>query len=68
MSCIHVSSCPLFPLFGVKSSLAVWKVYYCEGDFERCARLKARRAGAEPPANLLPNGRLLVADAIPQPA
>jgi hypothetical protein len=59
MACTHVSSCPLFALFGVKSSLSIWKVYYCEGDFARCERLKASLTGKEPPSNMLPNGKLL---------
>jgi hypothetical protein len=59
MSCENVEGCPLFPLFSIKSSLALWKTYYCEADYSRCARLRLRAAGELVPPNLLPNGKLL---------
>lgn len=58
-TCERVASCPLFAQFMVKSSLAVWKTYYCEGTFSRCERWKMAQAGKAIPANLLPNGRML---------
>ncbi len=59
MSCPHVATCPLFRLFSTKESLRVWRVHFCDGDFERCARLKLARAERSVPRNLLPNGKVL---------
>jgi hypothetical protein len=59
MSCSHAATCPLFPLFTLKASLAVWQVHYCDGRFESCERLKLAKAGQRVPPNLLPNGKSL---------
>lgn len=59
MSCPRVATCPLFAQFTLKSSLAVWKSFYCEGDYGRCARWKRVSASQAVPVNLLPNGRSL---------
>jgi hypothetical protein len=59
MACTHITSCPLFPQFTLKASLNVWQVHYCNGDFEKCARLKLSKAGQRVPPNLLPNGKSL---------
>ena len=59
MACARISGCPLYKAFAMKSSLRVWKTYYCEGDFNRCERLKVANAGASVPPNMLPNGRML---------
>ena len=58
-TCVKVATCPLFPAFAMKSSLRIWRTFYCEGDFARCERLKLAEAGQPVPPNLLPNGRLL---------
>jgi hypothetical protein len=57
--CPRVGACPLFAQFRMKSSLAVWQSYYCEGDFERCERFKLVRQARPVPLELLPNGRML---------
>ncbi len=59
MSCPRVTTCPLFEQFTLKSSLAVWKSFYCAGDYARCERWKLAAARLVVPANLLPNGRRL---------
>jgi hypothetical protein len=54
----------MYALFTVKESLRVWQIHYCDGPFERCARLKRARAGEPVPQNLLPNGATLDASAV----
>jgi hypothetical protein len=54
-----VTSCELFPKFGLQGSLKVWQTFYCEGDYERCARYRLARIGGHPAPNLLPNGKEL---------
>jgi hypothetical protein len=49
----------LFPLFHHTSFLNVWKIQFCEAEFERCARHKLASAAKPIPPNLLPNGRLM---------
>lgn len=58
-ACERVATCSLFAQFAMRSSLDVWKTYYCEGDFARCERWKLVKAGRPVPLNLLPNGRML---------
>jgi len=57
--CSHISSCELFPKFGLRGSLKVWQTFYCHGNFEGCARYRSSLAGRPPSPNLLPNGREL---------
>ncbi len=59
MSCPRVGTCPLFKQFTMKSSLNVWKAYYCEGDHGRCERWKLVAANQAVPLDLLPNGKHL---------
>lgn len=54
-----MSTCPLYEQFRVQALLNVWKVTYCEGDFERCERFKASACGTQVPVTLLPNGKTL---------
>lgn len=61
MACSHTSTCPLFPLISVNSALKVWKTFYCEGNFNNCARFNMSKTGQSVPANLLPNGKTLTA-------
>ncbi len=58
-SCPRITTCPLFKQFSIKSSLAVWKTYYCEGEFGRCERWKLVAANQQVPLGLLPNGKYL---------
>ncbi len=58
-SCPRITTCPLFKQFSLKSSLAVWKAHYCEGDFGRCERWKLVAASLPVPLGLLPNGKHL---------
>ncbi len=55
--CSHVATCELFPKFGVRSALRVWQTFYCEGDFEKCARYRLAVQGKPVPPSLLPNGK-----------
>lgn len=57
--CSHVPSCELFPRFGLQGALKVWRTFYCEGNFESCARFRLASSGRPVPPNLLPNGRQL---------
>ncbi|MDH5633851.1 MAG: ACT domain-containing protein [Gammaproteobacteria bacterium] len=59
MSCSHASGCALYPQISLSSALKVWQVFYCEGDFSKCARFQASSRGEAVPANLLPNGKKL---------
>ena len=59
MSCPLVSTCPLFSLFTLNASLAVWRAGYCDREFERCERHRRAAGGDGVPPNMLPNGKLL---------
>ena len=59
MPCPHIPTCPMFPLFRMESLLKVWKVNYCEADFNKCVRYQKNTCGEDIPKNLLPNGRML---------
>jgi hypothetical protein len=65
--CSHVSSCELFPKFGMRGSLKVWTAFFCEGHFETCERYKLALQGHPVPANLLPNGKVLNLDLAVEP-
>lgn len=54
-----MTTCPLYPQFKVQSLLNVWKITYCEGEFEKCERFKLSSCGEKVPATLLPNGKHL---------
>jgi len=68
MKCPNTQGCPLFPLFRMKSSLGVWQTHYCENAYESCARYVMSKNGVRVPPNLLPNGRELNLQPIPDPA
>ncbi|MDX3668073.1 hypothetical protein [Streptomyces europaeiscabiei] len=57
MSCLHATSCPLFPY--LRSSLQGWRDYYCDSEHEwrGCARYRTSLAGEGVPITLLPNGK-----------
>lgn len=60
--CSHVTSCELFPRFGLRGSLKVWVAFFCEGQFERCERYQRALRGEPVAPNLLPNGKELNLD------
>lgn len=45
--------------FRVESYLNIWKISYCEGEFEKCERFKLSATGQKVPALMLPNGKHL---------
>lgn len=55
--CPRAESCPLVPLYGLRGTLEVLRMTFCDGRYERCARYRASQLGHAVPANLLPNGR-----------
>jgi hypothetical protein len=57
-----METCEMFPLFGLRNALRVWQDNYCEGEYVTCARYKAANNCEEVPANLLPNGKMLLVD------
>ena len=62
--CTHAHNCSLFPLFKLESTNAVWRTFYCFGDFTRCARYQVAAEGKPMPLTLLPNGKWL--DNVPE--
>ncbi len=57
--CEFIEACPMYAKFQNKGTLAVWKINYCEADYERCKRYEVRVTGTKPPDTMLPNGELL---------
>ena len=57
--CTHAQNCALFPLFRLESTNAVWRTFYCYGNFKSCARWKVAAEGKPMPLTLLPNGKWL---------
>lgn len=49
----------MFEQMSIKIALGVWRVLYCEGQFETCERWKLASCGKPVPPALLPNGRTL---------
>lgn len=62
--CSHVSTCELFPKFGLRGSLKVWNTFYCQGQFERCERYQRALRGEPVSPCLLPNGKELNLDVL----
>lgn len=62
MTCSHISSCELWVQFALNPALDVWKIHYCDDDYERCARLQNSMRGKAVPLTLLPNGKTLILD------
>ncbi len=58
-SCAYLGGCPMYAKFQHKGTLAVWKINYCEGEYQSCQRFQVRSQGDKPPDELLPNGALL---------
>lgn len=59
MPCPHVSGCPLYSQFKLKTLLKYWSSVYCEGTWSGCERYKLATQGEEVPPTLLPNGKRL---------
>lgn len=57
--CTHRNTCPMYELFDTADQLNYWKKRYCNHEYTRCARYQSMLAGEQPPAHLLPSGRLL---------
>ncbi|RLB52260.1 MAG: hypothetical protein DRJ42_15450 [Deltaproteobacteria bacterium] len=57
--CPHQTTCSLFPMFSLKSSLKTWQIRYCDSDFKVCHRYAMTERGQAPPDNLLPSGKHL---------
>lgn len=57
--CPNVNLCPLYPQFGLETSLRTLQILYCEGDYTSCERYKRQQSGQEVPRSMLPNGKLL---------
>lgn len=56
-SCSHLETCELFPRFQSQGPLKIWLLFYCRGDFKRCARYRCSLEAKPVPPNLLPNGK-----------
>lgn len=54
--CPNAGHCPLFARFQSSPALRVWKKFFCESSFERCARLAGMQCGANVAPTLLPDG------------
>lgn len=68
MSCPHTATCPLFPLFRLKATQRTWRIRYCEGNHQQCARFERFSKGDPVPRNLLPNGQLIRIDSSAPPS
>jgi hypothetical protein len=43
----------------MKSSLRIWKDFFCSSNYQACVRYQAGQRGERVPPNLLPNGKIL---------
>ncbi len=57
--CPHSTDCAMYRLFKLSGSLQVWKINYCNADYERCARYRRSALGQQVPLTLMPNGEHL---------
>ena len=57
MACNHSCSCELFPLMVMEPALNLWKINFCDGTFNNCARYQLSHNGKSVPVTLLPNGK-----------
>ncbi len=53
--CNFVEGCPMFKYFN-RIAAVVYRMAYCQGDYENCARRKLRLANQPVPENLGPQG------------
>ncbi len=49
----------MYRLLSHAGTLATWKIRYCDGPYETCARYQKSLAGQPVPINLMPSGALL---------
>jgi hypothetical protein len=59
VSCPHKKGCALFPIFTLTTTLKMWQIRYCDGDYDKCERYLRSTRGEAVADNLLPNGKLL---------
>ena len=59
--CTHATSCAMYSLFKHAGTLSVFKIRYCNGAFETCARYELASKGRTVPLRLMPNGHTLKA-------
>ena len=64
--CNFADNCPMFKYFSRIAEL-MYRMAYCEGDYEACARRKMRLSGNNVPENLGPQGAKLWADGATPP-
>ena len=57
--CTHAASCAMYSLFKHAGTLSVFKIRYCNGAFETCARYELASKGRTVPLRLMPNGQTL---------
>lgn len=49
----------MYKLMTYAGTLATWKIRYCAGPYESCARYQLSLQGRPVPINLMPSGSLL---------
>jgi len=59
MACPSLAGCALHPHFTMKSSLRIWKDFFCNTNHQTCLRFQAMQKGESVPPNMLPNGKIL---------
>lgn len=58
--CPHVTDCPMFSVFTLRSTLEVWKIRYCDSpNHGACERYRMTVKGHPVPALLMPSGATL---------
>lgn len=55
-ACKYEAICGAYKYFGTKEGRDYYIKNYCEGEFEKCERLKRFKKGEEVPDNLMPDG------------
>ena len=59
--CEFIEQCPMFKYFR-RVAEKIYREFFCEGNYEICARRRLRKSGHPVPANLLPHGGKLWED------
>lgn len=59
--CPHTKSCAMYSLFKHAGTLSVFKINYCRGAYQTCARYQLSEQGRSVPLRLMPNGQTLKA-------
>ncbi|MCA9578627.1 MAG: hypothetical protein R3B40_07060 [Polyangiales bacterium] len=65
VACPNMGSCAMYGLFKHAGTLSVFKIRYCNGAFESCARYRVASEGRVVPLRLMPNGQTLKAPEVP---